>query len=55
MTPPLGLSVFAIKASLDDQDISLGEIFWGAAPFAAIMLVLCLTLIAWPGLTRVLL
>ena len=34
LTPPLGISVFVIKSSLDDKSISLGDIFLGAAPFA---------------------
>jgi len=55
LTPPLGLSVFTIKSALDDERISLDDIFLGAAPFAAIMVVLCLVLIAAPGLCRVLL
>lgn len=54
LTPPLGLSVFSIKSALDDQSISLNDIFIGAAPFAVLMLVLTLVLILEPGLTRVL-
>ncbi len=55
LTPPLGLSVFTIKSALDDERISLHDIFLGAAPFAVLMAVLCLVLIAAPGLCRVLL
>lgn len=51
LTPPLGLSVFAIKSSLEDSDdIALNDIFLGALPFVAMMLLLCLLLIAVPGL-----
>ncbi len=54
LTPPLGLSVYAIKASLDDQTISLNDIFIGALPFIAIMLCVTIGLIYYPELTRLL-
>ncbi|MGE0486014.1 MAG: TRAP transporter large permease subunit [Gammaproteobacteria bacterium] len=50
LTPPLGLSVYAIKSALDDQRITLGDIFAGAAPFAVLVLALAVALIVWPGL-----
>ena len=50
LTPPMGLSVFVIKGTLADQDISLGDIFKGAAPFALIMLLVLILVIAVPGL-----
>jgi C4-dicarboxylate transporter DctM subunit len=53
LTPPLGLSVFAIKSSLDDQTISLNDIFIGAVPFAILMLALTVLLILVPTLARV--
>jgi C4-dicarboxylate transporter DctM subunit len=43
LTPPLGLSVFVVHATLKDTGITLGEVFRGAAPFALIM---ALTLVA---------
>ena len=55
LTPPLGLSVFAIKSALDDQSISLNDIFIGAIPFTLMMLGVTLCLIALPGLSLVLL
>lgn len=55
LTPPLGLSVFAIKSSLDNRDIGLNDIFLGAFPFALMMLAVTVLLIAVPGLARVLL
>ena len=54
LTPPLGLSVYAIKASLDDETISLNDIFIGALPFIAIMLCVTIGLIYYPELTRLL-
>ena len=44
LTPPFGISVYVIKSTLKDDNISLFDIFVGAAPFALMML-LCLILI----------
>lgn len=46
LTPPFGISVYVIKATLNDPDISLKDIFFGAAPFA-LMMVLCLLLVVF--------
>jgi TRAP-type mannitol/chloroaromatic compound transport system permease large subunit len=54
LTPPFGISVFVIKATLDDRRVSLNDIFAGAMPFAAIMFVVLLILIAFPGISTVL-
>lgn len=51
LTPPLGLSVYAIKASIADDKISLNDIFIGALPFIFIMLMVAITLILYPQLT----
>jgi C4-dicarboxylate transporter DctM subunit len=48
LTPPFGISVYVIKSSLDDPDISLKDIFIGAAPFAGIMLICLGLVIAFP-------
>ena len=48
LTPPFGISVYVIKATLDDPSISLGDIFRGAAPFAGIMLIVLALVIAFP-------
>ena len=50
LTPPLGLSIYAIKASIDDENISLGDIFYGASPFAILTFLVCLLLIVYPNL-----
>lgn len=55
LTPPFGISVFVIKSSLDDDTISLADIFIGAAPFALMMLLVLVTVLAFPGLTTLLL
>lgn len=51
LTPPLGISCFVIKASLNDPRISLKDVFMGALPFAAVMLVVLILLIAYPQLS----
>jgi tripartite ATP-independent transporter DctM subunit len=55
LTPPLGLSVFTVKSAIDDPSISLYDIFAGAFPFAIIMLFVLIMVIAFPGLSLVLL
>lgn len=55
LTPPFGLSVFVIKSTLNDSRITLRDIFIGALPFATIMLLTLVALVAFPKLTLVLL
>lgn len=50
LTPPLGVACFVIKANLDDDRITLNDIFAGAAPFALIMVVLIALVVALPWL-----
>lgn len=51
LTPPLGISCFVIKATLNDPDIALKDVFLGALPFAFIMLLVLILLIAYPSLS----
>lgn len=51
LTPPLGISCFVIKASLNDPTVSLKDVFLGALPFAGIMLLVLLLLIQFPALS----
>ena len=51
ITPPFGLSVFAVKAALDDQSISLVDIFKGCLPFLLCMLATLTILVIFPGLS----
>jgi C4-dicarboxylate transporter DctM subunit len=51
LTPPLGISCFVIKSSLNDPDISLKDVFFGAFPFAVIMLLVLVLIIAFPVLS----
>ena len=55
LTPPFGLSCFVIKSAVDRPDISLGDIFAGAFPFAVIMLLVLIVLIAFPQISLILL
>ena len=52
LTPPFGLSVYVIKSTLGDTvDITLGDIFRGAAPFTLTMLTVLGLLVAFPQLS----
>jgi C4-dicarboxylate transporter DctM subunit len=55
LTPPFGLSVYVIKASMDDPTISLATIFRGALPFVLITLAVTVLLMAFPQLSLALL
>lgn len=55
LTPPLGISCFVIKATLNDDRISLKDVFLGALPFAAVMLVILIILIRFPAISTYLL
>ena len=54
LTPPLGIACYVIKSTLQDDRISLYDIFAGAAPLAVIMLLVLIVLIAFPQLSLVL-
>jgi C4-dicarboxylate transporter DctM subunit len=56
LTPPFGLSAYVIKSTLGDSvDISLGDIFRGAAPFTLTMLAVLGLLVTFPQISLVLL
>ncbi len=55
LTPPLGISCFVIKSTLNDPRITLKDVFLGALPFAMVMLVVLIILINFPVLSTVLL
>ena len=54
LTPPLGIACYVIKSTLDDDRVSLSDIFYGAAPFALIMLFVLILLIAFPQISLLL-
>lgn len=55
LTPPLGISCFVIKSTLNDPRISLKDVFLGALPFALVMLCVLALLIRYPQLSTALL
>ena len=55
LTPPLGISCFTIKSTIKDPSITLSHIFMGAFPFACIMLLVLIAVVAFPPLSLVLL
>jgi tripartite ATP-independent transporter DctM subunit len=55
LTPPFGLSVYVIKASMDDPAVSLATIFRGAFPFVLITLAVTVLLMAFPQISLALL
>ncbi len=58
ITPPLGVSPFVVKVSLDKEglgrDISLSDIYLGALPFAAAALLVIALIVAFPKIALIL-
>lgn len=55
LTPPFGIAVFVVKATLGpDSKITLGEIFAGATPFAIMMLFVLVLVFLFPWLATAL-
>jgi TRAP-type C4-dicarboxylate transport system permease large subunit len=48
LTPPFGILVYTVKATIRDRDVTLGGIFWGSTPYWTAMLVLFFLLAAFP-------
>jgi len=55
LTPPLGISCFVIKSTLNDPNISLKDVFLGSLPFAFLMLLVLIVIIRYPILSTALL
>jgi tripartite ATP-independent transporter DctM subunit len=55
LTPPLGISCFVIKSTLNDDRIKLKDVFLGALPFAFVMLLVLILLIKFPALSTAIL
>jgi C4-dicarboxylate transporter DctM subunit len=53
LTPPLGITCYVVKSTLNDDRITLNQIFLGAAPFAFIMLLVTILLILVPEISLV--
>ena len=53
VTPPLGMTAFVIKSSLDEQKISLNDIYMGSLPFIAAMLACTLLIALFPQIVTI--
>ena len=53
LTPPLGLTVYVVKAALGNTKVALGEIFAGAFPFVLVMIVVTGLLVIFPEITEI--
>lgn len=51
ITPPFGISVYTVKASLNDPTVPVKEIFKGVTPFFAAMIVVLVILSMFPSLS----
>ena len=54
LTPPLGLACFVIHNNLQDDRITINDIFWGASPFALTMLVVLILVAVFPQIALIL-
>ncbi|MDJ0824620.1 MAG: TRAP transporter large permease [Rhodobacter sp.] len=53
LTPPFGLTVYVVKATIADRSTTLGDIFAGTFPFVVMMTLVTLILIFVPSLSLV--
>lgn len=51
LTPPFGLSVYVIKTTVGDDQITVGDIFIGSIPFVFTMMAVLALLVAYPGIS----
>ncbi|MBW1891755.1 MAG: TRAP transporter large permease [Deltaproteobacteria bacterium] len=54
ITPPLGIAAYVVKSTLDDQKISLNDVFAGAFPFVLIMIIVLVLVTVFPQISLVL-
>ena len=50
LTPPFGISVFTVKSTLNDPNVSVESIFAGAMPYVAVMLIVLLLIAIFPSM-----
>ena len=50
----MGIAAYVVKSTLDDQDITLGDVFAGAFPYVIIMLVILILVTIFPQISLVL-
>ncbi len=53
LTPPFGLTVYVVKATIADRNTTLGDIFAGTFPFVVMMTLVTLILLFVPALSTV--
>ena len=54
ITPPLGIAAYVVKSTLDDQSITLNDVFAGAFPYVLIMIVVLVLVVIFPQISLVL-
>ena len=54
ITPPLGIAAYVVKSTLDDQSITLNDVFAGAFPYVVIMIVVLALVVIFPQISLVL-
>ena len=50
LTPPFGLLVFAVRGSVPDRSVRMGEIFRGGAPYVGMLVVTAALVLIFPAL-----
>lgn len=50
LTPPFGLLVYTVKASVPDKDVTLGMIFKGSVPYWILILICAVAVLIFPAL-----
>jgi len=48
LTPPFGISVFTVKSTLNDPNVSVESIFAGSMPDVGVMLIVLLLIATFP-------
>ena len=54
ITPPLGIAAYVVKSTLDDQSITLNDVFAGAFPYVLIMIMVLVLVVIFPQISLVL-
>lgn len=54
ITPPLGIAAFVVKSTLDDQSITLNDVFAGSLPYVLIMILVLILVVIFPQISLVL-
>ena len=54
ITPPLGIAAFVVKSTLDDQTITLNDVFAGSFPYVLIMILVLILVVIFPQISLVL-